>query len=449
MLLGAVVVALVAPACASATSPPWVWREAGSMDSRGQIELACPSASVCLALDSAGHVLASRTPAAGAHGWTRTEVTGAPAFRSLACASASECFAADATGDLWAFSEPADGVASPTRQDFGPGEGVTGVACPSAQICVGVAGQDVLISTDPEDDSWEAFQNVANGQDLQCLKYMTSPDCSVGLTSVACSSSAHCLALDGEGGALDIDPETSSFSGDEGEDPDLVVNGPACIAGGPCLIECAVGEGEEGQECPGTGYGATDVCDTLANCYTLSSDELGWFACPIESVCFTSDVNGRLLASTNPTGGRSTWKTVIAGANSQTAYRPVQSITCPSRAMCVAVEQNGRLLLGAPPPSAAALRVQLARALRRRHGSSYSISSPSTGSAGIIWSSGRRVVGRGYHTFDGSDTAAVHVSLTRTGRALLAARPRTRLTETIVLSGPARRPLRAAGTFVL
>lgn len=425
-------VGMAVPACAHAAGPPWVWHQAGSIDSKGNIEVACPSASSCLAVDAAGHVLRSDAPRSGATAWTSSAVPGAPAFTSLACASASVCTAGDSSGRIWTFV----GRGAPTPDPVESGQPIAGVACPAAQLCVAVSGQDVLISSDPENGSWRVFKNAWFGGDYECVHY-NEDNCQVPLASVSCSSRTDCRAVDGEGGLLDIDPATASFSGGSGIDPDLVINGSACVLGGECLIECGIGEGAS-DDCDfnGSTYAATAICDDgYENCYELSPNEFGWLSCPIVSLCFTSGTNGTLLASAH-SGTAGTWKTVIRGTRSTAPYVPIQSLGCPNDRLCVGVNQNGDLFVGAPPPSSSALRTLMARWLRARRHDTYSFSSPSAGRLGVTWKTGHKLLAAATHAFRASGTARLTVSLTRTGRELLRERRRgLKITETATLAG--------------
>jgi hypothetical protein len=440
-------VAIAAPVSAQAASPPWVWHTAGSIDSKGDIELACPSSNRCLAVDHSGRVMQSHTPAAGGASWTSSVVVGASAFASLACASASECFAGDSAGRIWTLG----GHAAPVANAVDSGQPIAGIDCPTAQLCVAVSDQDVLISKAPQAQSWQAFKNVWYGGDYECVHY-NEENCQVPLASVSCSSSTNCQAVDGEGGLLDIDPATASFSDGYGIDPDVFVNGSACVAGGQCLVECAIGEGAS-DDCDGNlddgDYSGTAVCDDYyASCNVLSSQGFGWLSCPLSSACFTSDPSGRLLATFSSPEAASRWKTVIAGISSQTVRLQIQSVACASDSSCVGVNQNGELFVGAPPPSVSTLRRLMARWLRDRHTNTYSFSSPAAGRLRVTWAAGHGVVAAGAHTFSASGTARVTVQPTRLGRKLLRERPRLRLTATAVLTGPEPHPISTAERFV-
>lgn len=423
---------------ASGASFVWVWRVAGDLDPGASVELACPSAGLCVAVDGGGQVMRSTAPAVGVGSWSTTQVAGAPSFTALACAADSACVGGDSAGRIWTFDDPAAGVGSPAAVELEPGTRIAGVACPSASVCVAVAGEDVLVSNNPAagGGSWQVFKNVDGYGDYECVKYQED-DCSVPLTGVSCASSSYCVAIDGEGGTVGVDPMTGTFTDAQGIDASLILDGAACLPGGPCMTECAQGEGAGSDSCPGDTYAATDLCGATSGCYQLSSGELYGFSCPARSLCYTGGPSGNLLVSTNPAGGASAWRTVLRA--SSIAPRPIQEIACPTADLCVATDSRGELLLGARPPSGAGLRrlligqITIPRraatisSLLRHDGFRYSVSSPTAARLRIRWTrpqaNHRTVLATGTTTFRASGTDRVAVRLTRAGRKFLRAAP--------------------------
>jgi hypothetical protein len=129
--------------------------------------LACPSASLCIAIDDAGNVLTSTNPTGGAGAWRLVSVDGGTPLRGVACATTSLCVVADQAGNVItsinptgsdaAWSAPAivasDDECSIRGCDRGlpPPNGSPQadpvVACPSTSLCVMVDQFGVVITS--------------------------------------------------------------------------------------------------------------------------------------------------------------------------------------------------------------------------------------------------------------------------------------------------------------
>ncbi len=130
---------------------------------RSLSDISCASASLCLALDQAGNVVASAHPSRGAGGWhvvfAETPDSGS-GLQSIACASASFCAGVDGWGNFVASQDPTAGQSAWRATGIGTGgqplwlvpnagsENVlTAVACRSATLCVGTNGDGAVITT--------------------------------------------------------------------------------------------------------------------------------------------------------------------------------------------------------------------------------------------------------------------------------------------------------------
>jgi hypothetical protein len=93
--------------------------------SNGGVGMACPSVRLCVAFDSAGNVITSTDPAGGANAWTVAHVdttdpacgshessTCPGAIMALACPSASLCVGVDSNGYILTSTDPAGGPAA-------------------------------------------------------------------------------------------------------------------------------------------------------------------------------------------------------------------------------------------------------------------------------------------------------------------------------------------------
>lgn len=122
--------------------------------------VSCPSASLCVAVDNRGNVLASTDPTGGPGAWTKvfsSSVDAPNRFNGASCASATLCVAVDDRGNVVSSTEPATAgtwtvAHADSRTDFIRGHQVslTGVSCPSVSLCVAVdSAGNVVTGTTP------------------------------------------------------------------------------------------------------------------------------------------------------------------------------------------------------------------------------------------------------------------------------------------------------------
>jgi hypothetical protein len=101
----------------------------------------CPT-TLCVAVDGQ-HVFATTDPTAGS--WTQTSV---PGLNSVACPTASLCLAVGTAGALAMSTDPASGGWTSTSIDHG--RQLSSISCPSVSLCVAVdATGHIVSSTDP------------------------------------------------------------------------------------------------------------------------------------------------------------------------------------------------------------------------------------------------------------------------------------------------------------
>jgi Tol biopolymer transport system component len=298
--------------------------------------VACPSVSLCVAVDSIGDVATSTDPGGGRSAWSVADVARTTSFSSISCPAADLCVAvADGGGEVFTSTDPTGGAAAwaATAADtqsapiFPAGD----VSCPSVSLCVVADGTgNIATSADPAGPAsgW-SVAHVAGG----------APP---GLIGLSCASNSLCVALDRHGdvlssinptgGASDwataqVEPSTTSF---------LVGGGVSCPASSLCV---AVNGAHILATTDPTGGAAAWQDTTL-----IGSSSLSAVACPSTSLCVAVDTDGDVLTSTDPTGGASAWQRVdIDGSNSLTG------ISCPSVSRCVAVDDQGNVLNSTAP----------------------------------------------------------------------------------------------------
>jgi hypothetical protein len=336
----AVVLALLATALlsAGARADTWAWGQPVAIDNTALAGVACPSATLCLAIDAQGRVVRSRDPSAGPTAWAGQATDPDEPLVAIACPSTSLCVAIDGSGGAFISADPAAASATWTRTVIDAGQRPTAIACPSTTLCVVSDGdQSVITSVDPAGGAaaWSRAA-VDPGVDISCSRYNVS--CGLSLTGVACPSTHLCVAVDDEGNALisrnpiggaaawtvtNIDPEAASAYG---------LTALSC----PKVSLCVSADGYDGDALsatqPSGGSGAWTI--------TPVGFEPAFITCPLSTLCVGNDGDTPNFTSTDPAGPGSTWHSTAA-ADSGAA---IDSISCPTVFRCVAVDTDGRVV---------------------------------------------------------------------------------------------------------
>ncbi len=134
----------------------------GSGDSADYlIAASCPSTSLCVALDSFGDGVISASPVGSAATWKLTNINTLGGYNTMdvyvttdavSCASASLCVAVDSAGDVTASTNPTGGAAAWSATNVDGTNDLSAVSCTSTPslLCVAVDGAgDVVTSTNP------------------------------------------------------------------------------------------------------------------------------------------------------------------------------------------------------------------------------------------------------------------------------------------------------------
>jgi hypothetical protein len=145
----------------------------------------CPSAALCVVGGGAGRLWVSADPTGGTSTWRQiTLKTPVPPgsqsenLSGVACPSTSLCVAIDPSGDVFTSTDPAGGSATWSKTATLPIH-LLQIACPSASLCVALGGDgEIASSTDPTGAA--AAWNIANS--------------GAGVESLACGSPALCVA---------------------------------------------------------------------------------------------------------------------------------------------------------------------------------------------------------------------------------------------------------------
>jgi hypothetical protein len=210
--------------------------------------LACPSASLCVGVDSNGYVLTSTDPAGGPSAWTIAPVDTAAQYENysplvlVSCPSISLCVAADFTGNIVTSTDPTGGASAwkLTAVQSNVYGFINDLACPSVSLCVGSGSGTAVTSRNPTGGTgaWKSFTVEAEGS-------------TVG-TGLACPSVSLCVA---GGGAGDLWQSSNPAAGSaaweilhlDGGD---FISDVACPSSALCVALDAVGHAVIGSAQP-------------------------------------------------------------------------------------------------------------------------------------------------------------------------------------------------------
>jgi hypothetical protein len=160
------------------------WREANfASEENGILAVSCPSSGLCVAVDNGGKAFVSTDPAGGStSAWKISAVAGATSgFSGVSCPDIELCVGI-AGGNILSTTDPTGGAGAwKMATPAGSSSSISSVSCPSTSFCV-VASDQLFISTDPSGGgtAWKKVSGVLNGD----------------TETVACASSTVCVASD-------------------------------------------------------------------------------------------------------------------------------------------------------------------------------------------------------------------------------------------------------------
>lgn len=443
------------------------------------VGLSCPSASLCVGIDGAGNVVASRDPADDAVPWRVANVDSGLDLTGISCPSPSLCVAVDSGGGAVVSTNPTGGAPAwrlTQIDNSNPGGAypMGGVSCASTRLCVAVdAFQNVVTSTNPTGGAgaWTTTYGIAPG------------GYHGGFHAVSCPSESLCVAAgswgtgpSGYGGAGNIATSTDPTGGRASWHPITLgplygygydfVSALSCAPGLYCLAASGSGDIFMSQN-PAGGAGTW----TTSKFSLTPVASVTTASCPTASHCVLTDSAENVYVSDDPSGGVSTWLTTrldnIPGPT---------VVACASQTLCFAVHDRRLFVghIGPLPPLVAQVRAQLRRDLARtpslkiasvlrHHGTSQPWTALVAGEATVTWSypatdtrtgqhqlKPRVLVATGRRRFTGAGHAQVHVRLTAEGMKLLKeVKRRVIVTMTATFTRPHRPPVAARTSLVL
>jgi hypothetical protein len=417
--VGAMVLVAAGPASAQLIGP-LVWGAPTSIATplefgRALTGMACPSSSLCVAVDSRGETISSVDPGEASANWDAKpvdpnticnesggECSAAPLV-AVSCPTVLFCAAVDEAGYVLWSTEPTGGAGSwhSTRIALPYKRGsfyLRGISCPSQSLCValGTVGS-VIVSTDPTGgpDSWHAMtvDTVACPAGSRCNIDGSGP--LPLMTALACASVSLCVAGDFNGSVVvatdplgawsyaNIDPNTTELIGEPvgSPPPQAALESLSCPSTSLCLAGDQVG-----------GIFALREPTNPTSTWTTVREATGG---PIEPVITISQIScpstSRCVAvGASPFAGRSPWVAVsdspgTPGTWARESYEPVAcagsetcaltGVVCPSEILCIASDYGGQVIVGhastltPPPPGAPSTTSPLIADVRQSHAS--------------------------------------------------------------------------------
>lgn len=473
----ALVVTGVAMVSASpAVASPFAWHVAGKIDGASLTGLACPSASLCVAVDSVGAVLESTSPSV-ARSWHSYFIDALRAFSGISCPSSSLCVAVDRAGNIVTSTDPADGASAWRTTPIGPAQPFAGVSCASSTLCAAI-GSSVVVSSDPTGGpgAW-SDTGVGRGTYYETAHDFGPPG-DAPPTGISCvDAPVMCVVVNDAGDSLSSQNPTggpSTWTAGPNSGEDLAV---ACAPGGLCVTTCPGGVVAGSGNCPGNLYEHGTIVTwtplrphSLPTGASVAPDNLTQIWCQSGTQCFATDGtaspglfsengpgDGHLYVSTDPTGGASTWRIAYTDPAGLTG------LSCPN-ATCIALDRVGRLLVGYRPPTRAEIR-QAAQVILGRvqadiggllggHAQSIQFNAIATGLVTITLrvraGASRRVllVAKAVADITKPGASRVRITISRRGRKLLVAVPRrAKIIATVSIARPGGSTVVAGRTF--
>jgi hypothetical protein len=279
-------------------------------------------------------------------------------------ATTAACVAA--FGGMTAASPATDSAAADWQlqtqlagERFRPNLPLLDISCPSTSLCVAVGELDTIVSTtNPMGGASAWHQARPTGEaSTDCQEHWVPPcrdPLDRRIRGVSCPSAQLCVAVTSEGYVYSSTNPTGS--GDDwrvtdidGDGRDTHLLSISC----PTASLCVAVSGERYT----SGKVLTSTNPTGgASAWTVTqldeSLDLRGVSCGTPTLCVAVARQGRLLVSTNPTGGASAWTEL----GTPGGPGDLQGISCAATVLCVAGNAGGNLLTSANPTIASTWR---------------------------------------------------------------------------------------------
>ncbi|HET7311791.1 MAG TPA: hypothetical protein VFJ17_10755 [Mycobacteriales bacterium] len=302
------------------------------INDRGLEGIACPSSALCVAVDDQGNVLTSTNPTGGAGAWTKANIDGWYSMSAVSCASTSLCVATDLWGNVLRSTNPTGGAAAWSAVNIAGNHSLPAVACPSASLCV-IADDsgDVITSTSP-----------TGGADAWTTAYIGGSTSSYS-ADIACPTSSLCVLTDRDSHIFTSTQPTGGAAAWSGAN--LSLGHVSCASTSLCVGTS--GPGNIATSSAPTGGAGAWVLSHLGS----GSSALTGVSCVSPSQCVAVDDGGNVVTSANPSSGSWSFAHVDGSPLAPSAFT---AVSCASSSMCVAVDDAGNVVSSTNPTGGAA-----------------------------------------------------------------------------------------------
>jgi hypothetical protein len=243
-----------------------------------------------------------------------------------------------------------------TAKDL-PGSGTNspllGISCPSESLCVAVGDGDRIASSSNPSGGASAWNIVEPGQigDSSDNQYQPDPSNYRTIRGISCPTPGLCIAVTFDGFVYS---STDPTGGDgawrvtdiDGKGRDTHLMSVSCPS--PSLCVAVSGD----RYTAGKILSSTNPTAGPVAWFVVQLDEtldLRGVSCPSPSLCVAVAENGRMVVSTDPTGGAAAWRDIGAPAGPGN----LQAVSCIAVHLCVAGNASGNLLTSKDPAAGA------------------------------------------------------------------------------------------------
>jgi hypothetical protein len=330
LTLAAALFGVLGGASAQAASP-WTLTNLNLGDGETIFGMNCEPSGFCVGVGQEGVIVQSTAPTAGAEAWTVGHVTPTEELRAnlrgVSCPSSTLCVAVDFSGGVWTTTNPGAGAGSWTPTRIPKARSLFGIDCQTTSECVLVGAGGLVVTSSNPTGGPTAWTRTT---------LPTGPP----LRSVTCTGFL-CVASADNG---ELWTTMSFMGGPTAWTSAGQPNGETPLLGVDCLSEslCTVGaEGKVLVSTTPTAGGTTWLATNLPNRFQIVASH-----CIATNLCILSSNNGEVTAAGNPIGGPGAWLTehLIKGVTNA-----LFGLSCPTETLCVAAGKFGQILTTTQP----------------------------------------------------------------------------------------------------
>lgn len=314
----------------SATNPEnGPWQALPPIDGyNGLIRVSCGRGGICAAIDSHGDVLTSTDPSGGPSAWRGTRIAPGQNLDAVSCANRRLCVVVDAAGSVYSSSDPAAGGATWHGVSVDEGASLRAIACPTRHLCLAVDSAGRLLTTTRPTRGMNGWRRFVLGDGRS-------------LTAVACQSASRCV-VGGDGVIfVSTDPAGGRASWRRmGLKGDPAISSVACPSRRLCILASSTGglilsRNPWARRPRWHRERTTDAEMNLRRVACASAD----LCIGIYRLFHNGDSYTAIYASTDPGARASSWR-----YSADTLGDPTGIACQPQTTVCTAVDDAGEVL---------------------------------------------------------------------------------------------------------